>query len=98
MIKRIVRMSFEPNKANEFESLFEEVREKIRARKGCRRLELLRDIHKNHVFFTYSFWDSEDDLNEYRHSELFKQTWVRTKAMFNDKPLAWSVESLDVLD
>ena len=45
-------------------------------------------------FFTYSYWDSENDLNNYRKSELFNEVWTFTKKLFNAKPEAWSVEKL----
>jgi heme-degrading monooxygenase HmoA len=44
--------------------------------------------------FTVSIWESEDDLNAYRNSELFENTWAKTKVLFNDKPEAWSLEFL----
>jgi heme-degrading monooxygenase HmoA len=59
---------------------------------GCNHLELLNDIKTSNIFFTYSYWDSENDLNNYRDSELFKEVWSKTKVLFNDKPEAWSVE------
>jgi heme-degrading monooxygenase HmoA len=41
--------------------------------------------------FTYSQWDSEESLNAYRQTELFVQTWKRTKTLFQEKAEAWSV-------
>ncbi|MFN7100290.1 MAG: putative quinol monooxygenase, partial [Flavobacterium sp.] len=46
------------------------------------------------IFFTYSYWESEADLENYRNSALFKEVWAYTKAFFNDKPEAWSVDKL----
>ena len=50
---------------------------------------------KNHetICFTYSIWDNEEALNNYRHSELFKNTWAKTKILFDGKPEAWSTIS-----
>lgn len=91
-------MTFDPNKTQEFLSNFNGHKLKIRNFPGCQRLELYRDIHQNHIFFTYSYWDSENDLNTYRHSNLFKMVWTETKALFIDKPEAWSVDKLVVLN
>ena len=44
------------------------------------------------IFFTYSYWENKQDLENYRNSELFKDVWAKTKVFFNDKPLAWSVD------
>jgi len=49
------------------------------------------------VFFTYSYWDSEKDLNNYRDSQLFKEVWSNTKILFNLKPEAWSVDKISRL-
>jgi heme-degrading monooxygenase HmoA len=46
------------------------------------------------VFFTYSFWETEQDLENYRQSALFDEVWTFTKKLFNDKPEAWSVDKL----
>ncbi len=93
MIKRVVRMSFHPERVDDFLKMFEEIKEKIRGQEGCLRLELLQDIHEQHVFFTYSFWENETALNAYRHTDLFAEVWKKTKSKFNDKPMAWSLES-----
>lgn len=92
MIKRIVKLSFEPEKINDFLDIFAESKEKIRQSVGCRHLELLRCKSPNHIFFTYSYWDNEKALDDYRHSDLFRATWAKTKQLFNDKPEAWSVQ------
>lgn len=94
MIKRIVKLSFEPEKVDTFLSVFDESKNKIRQFAGCVHLELFRCKAPDNIFFTYSFWESEQALNQYRNSNLFKSTWKKTKQLFNDKPEAWSVEVL----
>ena len=71
---------------------FNNNKEKIRNFKGCRLLELYRDKKEPTIFFTYSYWESEQDLENYRKSELFKTVWTKTKKLFNKKPEAWSVD------
>ena len=97
MFVRIVKLSFQPEKIEEFLGNFEKSKENIRNFPGCRLLELYRDKTNTDVFFTYSYWDSEDDLEAYRNSELFKGIWNKTKVLFNDKPMAWSVDKLATL-
>lgn len=91
MINRIVQMTFREESIDEFLALFNERKQLIRHFEGCSHLELWRDENKGNVFFTYSKWDSIQHLDHYRYSELFKDTWARTKALFADKPQAWSV-------
>ena len=97
MFVRIVKLSFDPTKIETFLANFENQKQHIRNFPGCRLLELYRDkIHTN-IFFTYSYWETEQDLENYRNSELFKNIWANTKIYFNDKPQAWSVDKVAVL-
>ena len=91
MIIRLVKMKFNQNHRSDFVSLFNERKEKIEGQEGCHSVRLFNDIKDENVFFTYSVWNSEGDLNTYRHSDFFKETWSRTKSMFDGKPNAWSV-------
>ncbi|MGA9325582.1 MAG: antibiotic biosynthesis monooxygenase family protein [Salegentibacter sp.] len=94
MLVRIVKMSFIPEKIDEFLSNFEENRHKIRAFEGCQFLELYRGKDNRNIFFTYSYWEDEAALENYRNSELFKEVWAKTKVFFNDRPEAWSVDKV----
>jgi len=94
MLIRIVKMEFEPGKVNDFLALFTSTRSKIAAFEGCEGVQLLNDVKSANVFFTYSTWETEQHLENYRNSELFKQTWEKTKAMFCGKPQAWSLKML----
>ena len=97
MIKRVVKLVFRSEAIEAFKKIFEDKKKKIRGSEGCLHLELWQNKHKPNEFFTYSFWESEDDLNNYRHSELFKETWAQTKVLFDDKPMAWTVDGLEYL-
>ena len=97
MIVRIVQMNFREGEVAAFLALFEERKLLIRNFKGCSHLELWQDAHDPNIFFTYSHWESEESLNHYRFSELFKDTWTRTRALFADKANAWSVNQKMVL-
>jgi hypothetical protein len=94
MFVRIVKMSFHTQHIPTFLSNFNEKKEFIRKSSGCRLLELYRGKQDDNIFFTYSYWDSEEDLENYRNSDLFKDVWAKTKILFNDKPEAWSVDKL----
>ena len=98
MFIRIVRMSFADEHVNTFLKNFNENKEKIRAVKGCRLLELLRDKENPNIFFTYSYWNEQVDLENYRRSYLFRSVWAKTKVLFNEKPQAWSVDKVVSLD
>ena len=88
-------MTFQEDKIEDFLEIFNRSKRLIRGFEGCRHLELLRDKNAHNVLLTHSHWLSEEHLNTYRDSELFKTTWVATKALFLDKPVAYSSESLE---
>jgi autoinducer 2-degrading protein len=91
MIIRIVKMTFNPEKTADFLEVFNASKQYIVSMPGCQHLELLQDIHSSNIFFTYSYWETENDLNNYRNSELFKSVWAKTKLLFEKKAEAWSV-------
>jgi heme oxygenase (mycobilin-producing) len=93
MIKRLVKLTFQHDKTDDFIRIFEESKDKIKAMPGCMHVELLRCTATPNIFFTLSLWQQEDDLNNYRKSVLFESTWAKTKALFCDKPEAWSTET-----
>ena len=86
MFVRIVKMSFAEENIIPFLDNFETVKQKIRNFEGCQFLELYRDKHNTNIFFTNIYWNTEDDLNNYRDSDLFQSVWTKTKQMFNAKP------------
>jgi len=92
MIIRIVKLSFKPEFVEDFIQIFKDSESLIKNFEGCQHVELLNDINQRNIFFTYSYWRSENDLNQYRQSDLFNNVWAKTKILFNDKPEAWSVD------
>jgi autoinducer 2-degrading protein len=97
MFIRIVKMSFHEENVALFQENFEWMKVKIREMPGNNLLELYQDKLDPRVFFTYSYWESEDDLENYRRSELFREMWTFSKKLFNAKPEAWSVDRITSL-
>ena len=95
MITRIVKMTFEPHHANTFLQVFESRKYLIASFVGCKGVELLRDIEKPNVFFTYSKWKDVADLEKYRNSPLFTNTWAEVKPLFAARAEAWSVKNVE---
>jgi len=91
-ITRIVKMSFQQDYAEEFEIFFTKIQNQVASQPGCNGVKLLKQVGETGVFFTYSSWNSEADLNQYRQSEVFGMIWPKVKAWFVAKPEAWSVE------
>lgn len=84
-----------PDQVPHFITLFNERKHLIAGFEGCQGVDLLRDINQPNIFFTYSNWDNETHLNQYRNSDLFNVVWSTVKPWFNDKPQAWSVNKVE---
>jgi quinol monooxygenase YgiN len=98
MIKRIVKMNLHSSREAEFLHIFEGVKKEIRAQPGCLCLEVLRRDHLGDLsLWTISVWESEDALNQYRSSELFKHTWAGVKALFASPAEAWTLTPIETL-
>lgn len=91
MIIRIVKLTFKQENILAFQKIFDKSCQQIKAQEGCISLRLLQDKKHPEIFFTYSHWESEDDLNRYRNSSLFGSVWPETKKLFNAAPEAWTV-------
>lgn len=94
MIKRIVKMTFDTNKVNDFLEVYKTNWQFIKGFEGCNHVELLQCEQAPNIFFTYSLWDSQEALDKYRNSDLFAEIWGKTKQLFSDKPQAWSVNEV----
>ena len=97
MFIRIVKMRFHEDKIAAFLANFETVKHHIRSFEGNQFLELKKKKNDPRIFFTYSYWENEAALEKYRNSILFNEVWSYTKALFSDKPEAWSVDRLVTL-
>lgn len=85
-------MTFRPEAIPGFLADFEKIKNRIRGFEGCHHLELWRGVEGSNILFTYSYWDNEEALNNYRQSDLFKGVWNNTKTYFQERVEAWSVE------
>ena len=94
---RIVKLTLQENRVDEFISNFNKNKQAIRNFDGVKHLELLNDKNNPNIYFTYSKWESEQHLENYRNSDLFKGIWKVTKPMFSSKAEAWSVDCLEKL-
>lgn len=92
MITRIVKMKFKSEHIADFKNFTKGIKDIISNQKGCLHLDILQDVSDKQIFFTYSKWKSEEDLNNYRKSDFFRNIWPQTKKWFSAKPEAWSVE------
>lgn len=91
MIVRLVKLTFEPKHIEAFQRHFEAHHTAIRQSEGCQHLALWQDQADHRVFFTYSWWTNHEALENYRHSQLFKDVWQYTRELFAERPQAWTL-------
>ncbi|MFN4084463.1 MAG: putative quinol monooxygenase [Spirosomataceae bacterium] len=90
---RYVRMSFKPSEVSNFLSVFSQYKDQIRAVSGCQYVALQQDLDHPHIWMTHSVWDSPGHLEAYRKSALFQEVWGKTKPLFLEPAVAFSVEN-----
>lgn len=98
MLVRIVKMGFFKQNVEVFLKHFDENKSKIIGFEGCSLVELYRDKNDPSIFFTYSNWESDEALQNYRKSDVFNTIWSKTKPLFSIRPEAWSVDKLESLN
>ena len=94
MITRIVKLSIESHKIEEFIKIFESKKSNISNFAGCTKLNLLYDPVRPNILYTISEWKTENHLQEYLDSGFFDDTWATVKKLFVDKPEAWSLKEV----
>jgi len=93
MITRIVQLEFEFDKIEDFLSFFDGVNQVVNTFPGCSGMKLYQDINTPTKVLTYSHWEDEAALNDYRNSDAFHKIWSTIKPWFCEKPQAWSVNA-----
>ncbi|MEO5911801.1 MAG: antibiotic biosynthesis monooxygenase family protein [Pelobium sp.] len=88
---RLVKMCFQEEHISLFKEIFKASQSKIENMPGCLKVDLHQEINEKNTFFTISHWESEEDLENYRKSELFISTWKKVKPLFKVKAEAWSL-------
>ena len=74
-------MHFQESQIETFLANFNKVKEKIRNFEGNQFLELYQDKQNPCVFFTYSYWEAEENLEAYKssgHLELIEGAFQLT--------------------
>ncbi|MBL7753302.1 MAG: antibiotic biosynthesis monooxygenase [Chitinophagaceae bacterium] len=94
---RVVTLQFKQEHVSDFLELFDERKEQIRNFPGCTHLQLWQDADEPTIFYTYSWWNHADDLENYRISTLFQDTWGRVKKWFSAPPRAFSSHEMITL-
>ena len=90
MIARLVTMTFKEGALNTFLEVFNQYKERIRASEGCTHLSLIQNTENLLEISTYSVWENEQFLNNYRDSKTFNEVWPKTKVLFAKKTVAKS--------
>ena len=97
MLIRIVRMHFKEGNEKEFLKIFDLHKISIGNFSGCTHLQLLIDLNDPLCYTTLSYWRAEENLEDYRQSELFAAVWKKVKPLFSKKTEAFSFEEVETI-
>ena len=95
MLIRIVKIHLLTDQISAFKMLFYAAQPEILKFEGCISVELMRNPDHFDQYFTFSKWTDEESLNQYRNSEFFITTWRKTKLLFAEKAIAFSMVNLN---
>ena len=91
MIVRIVKLMISKKKTIDFCLFFNTKKSQIEEINSFIKVELFQNNEELNLYFTYSDWEDEELLDNYRNSVFFKNLWSNTKLYFCGKAEAWSV-------
>jgi heme-degrading monooxygenase HmoA len=96
MITRIVKLEISTPLLQSFMDMFHSSKTGILDFTGCRSVELLQEesTPDKTTFFTYSIWETKEDLERYRSSDFFRGVWTETKKHFCGRPEAWTTQKV----
>ena len=87
---RIVCLTIKSGKVESFRKVMEKYLPNFHDVPGCLYLEILEDIYRENIFYTYSHWKDQMALDTYKNSEIFKKVWQQVKPWFAEKAKASS--------
>ena len=93
MITRIVKLEFQDDKIDEFLSFFDSIKQVVNSFPGCEGMMLYVDINDPTIVITYSYWQEQSNLDDYRNSSQFGSIWPKIKPWFSEKPQAWTLNA-----
>ncbi len=88
MIVRVVHLPADPEKFDELAELYERGAKVVRSWPGALKLELFHDSEEPYTLVTISHWESEEALQDYRHSEYFRGFWPKVRATLRGRASA----------
>lgn len=91
MITRIVKMSILESEIERYQEIVKPYKSKILSSPGCKDVQIFKDINNKSIVFSYSVWETEQDLENYRKSEMFRKVWNEVKTLFSNPAEAWTI-------
>ncbi len=90
MIVRIVHMFFRPHALEQLMPLIHRQLRNVMSHPGCLAVKLFRDTSDPDHLCTFSIWEDQEALDDYRQSDHFIEVWSTLKSHFAKPPQAYS--------
>lgn len=75
-----------------FRDTFTNYQSQIKDFKGCMQHDIFCDKEKEEIYYSYTIWDSEKNLNKYRKSTLLKEINTNIIQYCSKDPQAWTID------
>jgi len=96
MIKRIVRLTVRDEASMEaFRNIYAERNPFKNGVQGCMSVKIMKDVTEENIYYIVSHWDRPEDLEAYRQSDYFKETWPMVKAQLATRAEAFSMTEIE---
>ena len=93
MITRIIKLRLKDS-TDEFIKYINSIHDEIFQFTGCHNMEVLNDKDDPKVFFIYTIWKNETELNKFRNSSFNRNFWNTLQDLCESRPEVWTVENI----
>lgn len=66
----------------------------VRRVSGCMHNDIFRDRNNDNIFYSYTIWSSEEDIERYLKSMYYKEIWGDIWDYFKKEPMAWKIDNM----
>jgi heme-degrading monooxygenase HmoA len=95
-IARVIIIKAPEEKFKEAEQIWkEDCAPLMRRQKGCRAEKFMRSLDHPDLYISYSEWDSQEDIDNYRNSEDHKKIRTESRALQGSRAVVWTYEILN---
>ena len=94
MIIRVVKIPIKDASINSFIKRIPIISNEVRRVSGCIHNDIFRDKMKENIFYSYTIWNSDEDIEKYLGSQYYKDIWGDLWDYFEGTPKSWKIDNI----